>query len=151
MELRTLPACLLPRPKSENNFASQELSREGRRIFHKSDTFHKDSNELERRDREENVSRPREKTLIFSTADHLTEPGRKGEKDDIDKRYEMIDDNCVPSVGEHGAVIPAASLLHRRGRRDPKKRRTETDQRRPGAHRGLGRKKENPKYKKRQC
>ncbi|XP_076396490.1 hyperpolarization activated cyclic nucleotide gated potassium channel Ih isoform X4 [Megachile rotundata] len=43
MELRTLPACLLPRPKSENNFASQELSREGRRIFHKSDTFHKDS------------------------------------------------------------------------------------------------------------
>ncbi|XP_012339813.1 potassium/sodium hyperpolarization-activated cyclic nucleotide-gated channel 3 isoform X6 [Apis florea] len=42
MELRTLP-CLLPRPKSENNFASQELSREGRRIFHKSDTFHKDS------------------------------------------------------------------------------------------------------------
>ncbi|XP_070154380.1 hyperpolarization-activated ion channel isoform X3 [Polyergus mexicanus] len=43
MELRTLPACLLPRPKSENNFASQELTREGRRIFHKSDTFHKDS------------------------------------------------------------------------------------------------------------
>ncbi|XP_053986270.1 potassium/sodium hyperpolarization-activated cyclic nucleotide-gated channel 3 isoform X6 [Hylaeus anthracinus] len=43
MELRTLPACLLPRPKSENNFASQELSREGRKIFHKSDTFHKDS------------------------------------------------------------------------------------------------------------
>nr|XP_034188046.1 potassium/sodium hyperpolarization-activated cyclic nucleotide-gated channel 2 isoform X2 [Osmia lignaria] len=43
MELRSLPACLLPRPKSENNFASQELSREGRRIFHKSDTFHKDS------------------------------------------------------------------------------------------------------------
>ncbi|KAG7197562.1 hypothetical protein KM043_001318 [Ampulex compressa] len=29
MELRTLPACLLPRPKSENNFASQELTREG--------------------------------------------------------------------------------------------------------------------------
>nr|XP_012231139.1 PREDICTED: potassium/sodium hyperpolarization-activated cyclic nucleotide-gated channel 2 isoform X5 [Linepithema humile] len=43
MELRTLPACLLPRPKSENNFASEELTREGRRIFHKSDTFHKDS------------------------------------------------------------------------------------------------------------
>ncbi|KYN28537.1 Potassium/sodium hyperpolarization-activated cyclic nucleotide-gated channel 4 [Trachymyrmex cornetzi] len=43
MELRTLPACLLPRPKSENNFASQELTREGRRMFHKSDTFHKDS------------------------------------------------------------------------------------------------------------
>ncbi|KAL0111235.1 hypothetical protein PUN28_012846 [Cardiocondyla obscurior] len=43
MELRSLPACLLPRPKSENNFASQELTREGRRIFHKSDTFHKDS------------------------------------------------------------------------------------------------------------
>ncbi|XP_023290227.1 potassium/sodium hyperpolarization-activated cyclic nucleotide-gated channel 2 isoform X1 [Orussus abietinus] len=43
MELRTLPACLLPRPKSENNFTSQELTREGRRIFHKSDTFHKDS------------------------------------------------------------------------------------------------------------
>ncbi|XP_020300090.1 potassium/sodium hyperpolarization-activated cyclic nucleotide-gated channel 2 isoform X5 [Pseudomyrmex gracilis] len=43
MELRTLPTCQLPRPKSENNFASQELTREGRRIFHKSDTFHKDS------------------------------------------------------------------------------------------------------------
>ncbi|XP_047348749.1 potassium/sodium hyperpolarization-activated cyclic nucleotide-gated channel 3 isoform X16 [Vespa velutina] len=43
MELRTMPTCLLPRPKSENNFASQELTREGRRIFHKSDTFHKDS------------------------------------------------------------------------------------------------------------
>ncbi|XP_076625332.1 hyperpolarization activated cyclic nucleotide gated potassium channel Ih isoform X1 [Colletes latitarsis] len=43
LELRALPACLLPRPKSENNFASQELSREGRKIFHKSDTFHKDS------------------------------------------------------------------------------------------------------------
>ncbi|XP_046753013.1 potassium/sodium hyperpolarization-activated cyclic nucleotide-gated channel 2 isoform X13 [Diprion similis] len=43
MELRALPSCLLPRPKSENNFASQELTREGRRIFHKSDTFHKDS------------------------------------------------------------------------------------------------------------
>ncbi|XP_011871290.1 PREDICTED: potassium/sodium hyperpolarization-activated cyclic nucleotide-gated channel 2 isoform X8 [Vollenhovia emeryi] len=43
MELRTLPGCLLPRPKSENNFASQELTREGRRMFHKSDTFHKDS------------------------------------------------------------------------------------------------------------
>ncbi|XP_063993733.1 potassium/sodium hyperpolarization-activated cyclic nucleotide-gated channel 2 isoform X9 [Diachasmimorpha longicaudata] len=43
MELRALPPCTLPRPKSENNFASQELTREGRRIFHKSDTFHKDS------------------------------------------------------------------------------------------------------------
>ncbi|XP_014222597.2 potassium/sodium hyperpolarization-activated cyclic nucleotide-gated channel 3 isoform X7 [Trichogramma pretiosum] len=43
MELRSLPACLLPRPKSENNFASQELTRENRRMFHKSDTFHKDS------------------------------------------------------------------------------------------------------------
>ncbi|KAF7406520.1 hypothetical protein HZH68_005889 [Vespula germanica] len=43
MELRTMPTGLLPRPKSENNFASQELTREGRRIFHKSDTFHKDS------------------------------------------------------------------------------------------------------------
>ncbi|XP_043284248.1 potassium/sodium hyperpolarization-activated cyclic nucleotide-gated channel 3 isoform X5 [Venturia canescens] len=43
MELRALPTGLLPRPKSENNFASQELTREGRRIFHKSDTFHKDS------------------------------------------------------------------------------------------------------------
>ncbi|XP_031786780.1 potassium/sodium hyperpolarization-activated cyclic nucleotide-gated channel 3 isoform X11 [Nasonia vitripennis] len=43
MELRSLPTCLLPRPKSENNFASQELTREGRRVFHKSDTFHKDS------------------------------------------------------------------------------------------------------------
>ncbi|XP_076681737.1 hyperpolarization activated cyclic nucleotide gated potassium channel Ih isoform X2 [Andrena cerasifolii] len=43
MELRSRPVSLLPRPKSENNFASQELSREGRRIFHKSDTFHKDS------------------------------------------------------------------------------------------------------------
>ncbi|XP_066589471.1 potassium/sodium hyperpolarization-activated cyclic nucleotide-gated channel 3 isoform X2 [Prorops nasuta] len=43
MELRTLPICLLPRPKSENNFASQELTKEGRRMFHKSDTFHKDS------------------------------------------------------------------------------------------------------------
>lgn len=43
MEMRTLPGGLLPRPKSENNFASQELSREGRRTFHKSDTFHKDT------------------------------------------------------------------------------------------------------------
>ncbi|KAK0158630.1 hypothetical protein PV328_009607 [Microctonus aethiopoides] len=43
LELRTLATGLLPRPKSENNFASQELTREGRRIFHKSDTFHKDS------------------------------------------------------------------------------------------------------------
>ncbi|XP_078036945.1 hyperpolarization activated cyclic nucleotide gated potassium channel Ih [Augochlora pura] len=43
MELRTLPACLLPRPKSENNFASPDFAREGRKIFHKSDTFHKDS------------------------------------------------------------------------------------------------------------
>ncbi|XP_058796082.1 potassium/sodium hyperpolarization-activated cyclic nucleotide-gated channel 3-like isoform X3 [Phymastichus coffea] len=43
MELRSLPAGLLPRPKSESNFASQELKSENRRIFHKSDTFHKDS------------------------------------------------------------------------------------------------------------
>ncbi|XP_076294172.1 hyperpolarization activated cyclic nucleotide gated potassium channel Ih isoform X5 [Lasioglossum baleicum] len=43
MELRALPACLLPRPKSENNFASQDFTRESRKIFHKSDTFHKDS------------------------------------------------------------------------------------------------------------
>ncbi|XP_044009138.1 potassium/sodium hyperpolarization-activated cyclic nucleotide-gated channel 3 isoform X2 [Aphidius gifuensis] len=43
MEMRTLPGGLLPRPKSEINFASQQLSREGRRTFHKSDTFHKDS------------------------------------------------------------------------------------------------------------
>lgn len=43
LELRTLPGSLLPRPKSENNFASQDLTREGRKIFHKSDTFHKDS------------------------------------------------------------------------------------------------------------
>ncbi|XP_017790601.1 PREDICTED: potassium/sodium hyperpolarization-activated cyclic nucleotide-gated channel 2 [Habropoda laboriosa] len=43
MELRTLPTCPLPRPKSENSFACQELSREGRRVFHKSDTFRKDS------------------------------------------------------------------------------------------------------------
>ncbi|XP_034947570.1 potassium/sodium hyperpolarization-activated cyclic nucleotide-gated channel 2 isoform X3 [Chelonus insularis] len=43
LELRTLPTGLLPRPKSENNFASQDLQREDRRIFHKSDTFHKDS------------------------------------------------------------------------------------------------------------
>ncbi|XP_051175056.1 potassium/sodium hyperpolarization-activated cyclic nucleotide-gated channel 3 isoform X3 [Leptopilina boulardi] len=43
LELRSLPGSLLPRPKSENNFASQDLTREGRKIFHKSDTFHKDS------------------------------------------------------------------------------------------------------------
>ncbi|XP_057328509.1 potassium/sodium hyperpolarization-activated cyclic nucleotide-gated channel 3 isoform X6 [Microplitis mediator] len=43
LEMRTLPTGLLPRPKSENNFASQDLQREDRRIFHKSDTFHKDS------------------------------------------------------------------------------------------------------------
>lgn len=36
----------LPRPKSENNFASQEqlpMNRTSRPIFHKSDTFHKDT------------------------------------------------------------------------------------------------------------
>lgn len=37
----------LPRPKSENNFAAQELglhtNRGTRPIFHKSDTFHKES------------------------------------------------------------------------------------------------------------
>ncbi|XP_072760050.1 hyperpolarization-activated ion channel isoform X7 [Anoplolepis gracilipes] len=47
MELRTLPISLLPRPKSENNCTSEELTREGGRrkdhFFHKSDTFHKDS------------------------------------------------------------------------------------------------------------
>ncbi|XP_074093756.1 hyperpolarization activated cyclic nucleotide gated potassium channel Ih isoform X1 [Cotesia typhae] len=43
LEMRTLPTGLLPRPKSENNFASQDLQRADRRIFHKSDTFHKDS------------------------------------------------------------------------------------------------------------
>lgn len=44
MELRALPTGgTLPRPKSETNFTNQELSRESRRIFHKSDTFHKDS------------------------------------------------------------------------------------------------------------
>ncbi|XP_018563063.1 potassium/sodium hyperpolarization-activated cyclic nucleotide-gated channel 2 isoform X2 [Anoplophora glabripennis] len=44
---RTLQRLTLPRPKSENNFASQDLTRSsdhnGRPSFHKSDTFHKES------------------------------------------------------------------------------------------------------------
>lgn len=46
---RTLKRLTLPRPKSENNFASQDIplqrgsENNGRRSFHKSDTFHKES------------------------------------------------------------------------------------------------------------
>lgn len=46
---RTLQKLTLPRPKSENNFASQEMSltrgneNSARPSFHKSDTFHKES------------------------------------------------------------------------------------------------------------
>ncbi|XP_068082235.1 potassium/sodium hyperpolarization-activated cyclic nucleotide-gated channel 2 isoform X2 [Anabrus simplex] len=42
---KTLHRLNLPRPKSENSFASQELSmnRTSRPMFHKSDTFHKDT------------------------------------------------------------------------------------------------------------
>ncbi|XP_049817911.1 potassium/sodium hyperpolarization-activated cyclic nucleotide-gated channel 2 [Aethina tumida] len=45
---RTLQKLTLPRPKSENNFASQDMpltrgSENGRPSFHKSDTFHKES------------------------------------------------------------------------------------------------------------
>ncbi|XP_069676989.1 potassium/sodium hyperpolarization-activated cyclic nucleotide-gated channel 2 isoform X7 [Periplaneta americana] len=43
---KTLHRLNLPRPKSENNFASQEqlpMNRTSRPMFHKSDTFHKDT------------------------------------------------------------------------------------------------------------
>lgn len=46
---RTLQRLTLPRPKSENNFASQDIplskgnDHNGRPSFHKSDTFHKES------------------------------------------------------------------------------------------------------------
>lgn len=46
---RTLQKLTLPRPKSENNFASQDIpltranGHSGRPSFHKSDTFHKES------------------------------------------------------------------------------------------------------------
>ncbi|KRT84542.1 cNMP binding protein, partial [Oryctes borbonicus] len=46
---RTLQKLTLPRPKSENNFASQDIpltranGHNGRPSFHKSDTFHKES------------------------------------------------------------------------------------------------------------
>lgn len=47
---RTLQRAPLPRPKSENNFASQDIplnrtgcEHNGRPMFHKSDTFHKES------------------------------------------------------------------------------------------------------------
>lgn len=46
---RTLKRLNLPRPKSENNFASQDIplqrssDNNGRPSFHKSDTFHKES------------------------------------------------------------------------------------------------------------
>lgn len=46
---RTLKRLTLPRPKSENNFASQDIplqrgsEHNGRPSFHKSDTFHKES------------------------------------------------------------------------------------------------------------